>query len=281
MLNSLNLVEFLLKNGSAKFKAELEDETFMLRKFRNYQEDEEEDLNAPVQTITQRILALMDDPEELKRAREEAQKLKERIRGFSSELETRIATYDEDPKYGGISSDSLGKTRYDNSNDVNLARRLGLQGEDSPNASPTRKPEPVEEKPKPVAKPADDEDFLGLTTESKANDVKEKKKSQDEEDFLGLKAESQGDVASLGAKVDNLDLLSRSTPTEKPKKTGKLLPPPPKKKQAGNADLLTSVEEKPQFTEPVVSFEPPATQKAKEPENPVVKTHDPHDLILF
>lgn len=39
ILNVLNLVEFLLKNGSSKFKGEVEDEKYFLNKMRDNYKD--------------------------------------------------------------------------------------------------------------------------------------------------------------------------------------------------------------------------------------------------
>lgn len=291
ILNTLNLVEFLLKNGSSKFKAEIEDELFIIKKFKNYLEDDEEDLNTSIQTISQRILALMDDLEELKRAREEAQKLKERIRGFSSEIEAKIGSYDEDPRYGGMSSDKLASGQYNTSGnpEVNLARRLGLQTEttnnDVPKTTHTDKNESRTEnsndsKPKVSPKQTDEEDFLGLGTEKKNSKV------NDDDDFLGLNSQNNkkndqaNDLLNLTQATDKLDLLTGGQ--EKPKKATKLLPPPPKKK-VGTSTQINSTQN---ITDNNELLSVPVEIKAQvvnELEQKKVEQppQDPHDLILF
>lgn len=48
ILNVLNLIEFLLKNGSSKFKGEIEDERFYLNKMKENFNDDYDMLHKPI-----------------------------------------------------------------------------------------------------------------------------------------------------------------------------------------------------------------------------------------
>lgn len=48
ILNILNLIDFLLKNGSSKFKGEIEEERFYLRKMKDNFNDDYDILHKPI-----------------------------------------------------------------------------------------------------------------------------------------------------------------------------------------------------------------------------------------
>lgn len=48
ILNILNLIDFLLKNGSSKFKGEIEEEKFYLRKMKDNFNDDYDILHKPI-----------------------------------------------------------------------------------------------------------------------------------------------------------------------------------------------------------------------------------------
>lgn len=226
----MSLIEFLLKNGSNKFRKEMDEELFLIKRFRSYiDEDDDEDLTNPIKTLAQKITNLLEDRDELEKQQEEAKKLRDRIRGFSSEIGPSHKSYDEDPKYGGMSSDDF---QYDPQSDKNLTKKLGLYSE-----SNEKKTEPVKEKSDLTRK-------LGLgTSESQANEStvskpEEKKTIDDDVDFLGLGVGGQSKPTEGNSKTkvnasdqNNEDLLGFGD--SKPKGLSKLLPAPPKKKPLG------------------------------------------------
>ena len=124
-LNCLNLIDFLLKNGSSKFKNEVEEERYLLRKYLSYYNEDQEELNSPIINSAQRILELLDNPEKLKEKREEARKMKERIQGFSNEVEAGRDDYFHDNKYGGFSSEDYSKG-YDSRPEIDLNKKFGI-----------------------------------------------------------------------------------------------------------------------------------------------------------
>lgn len=147
ILNTLSLVEFLLKNGSTRFKIEVEEDQFFIKKLRNYHDEEdEEDLARSIQTLAQRIIALLENKEELTAAREEAKKLRSRIQGFSSEAEAEMPQ-SSDPKYQGFSSDSYQNEKFSSASGSSLAKKLGLEPPAEP--VPVRREEREETPKKP------------------------------------------------------------------------------------------------------------------------------------
>ena len=206
-MNTLSLVEFLLKNGSPKFKLEAHEDQYFIKKFRTFEDDgDEEDLSKSIQTLAARILSFLENPEELKLAKEEAKKLKERIMGFSSELDSD-STGSLDGKYKGISSDSYQNDKDSWRKEVNLAQRLGLE----------EKEERAQREEKQHR-----EEAVASQNSQKGSDI----------DLLGG---DFGEPVQLktgttpGAEVDFFE-----TEVAKPKQRqgGKLLPPPPKKAPA-------------------------------------------------
>lgn len=114
VLNVLSLIEFLLKNGSQIFKVEMEEEKFLVKKQLNfYSDNDDEDLGKSIQILAQRILSLFEKPDELRNEREEAKKLRDRIKGFSCEASKSYTPFTEDNKYGGISSDDYANSYRD------------------------------------------------------------------------------------------------------------------------------------------------------------------------
>lgn len=112
-LNRLNLIDFFLKNGSLKFKSTIED-SVDIRPFRAYTSDDDDELMAPIRSVSSRIASFLESPEELKSAREEATRMREKFKGMSS------VSISEDPRYGGFSSDDH------HEKPVNLAQKLGV-----------------------------------------------------------------------------------------------------------------------------------------------------------
>lgn len=127
ILNTLSLVEFLLKNGSPRFRIEIEEDNYFIKKLRSFHdEDDEEDLSKSIQALAQRVVSFLENKEELIAAREEAKKLRSRIQGFSSEAELNLPQT-SDPKYQGYSSDSYQNEQFSSANGSSLARRMGLE----------------------------------------------------------------------------------------------------------------------------------------------------------
>lgn len=118
VLNVLNCIEFLLKNGSSKFKGEIEDEKFFLQKVKENFHDPFDELHKPIQNNIDRIIDLLGNEEVLKKEREQAKSVRERFKGISNETN----------KYESYSSDDLqGEIRYDSHKEVNLTKKLGLK----------------------------------------------------------------------------------------------------------------------------------------------------------
>lgn len=66
-------------NGSSKFKGEIEDEKFFLTKLKENFNDSYDELHKPIQNIIDRILVLVQDEEMLKKEKESAKTLRERL----------------------------------------------------------------------------------------------------------------------------------------------------------------------------------------------------------
>lgn len=220
ILNTLSLIEFLLKNGSPRFKIEIEEDQFFIKKLRNYHnEDDDEDLTKSIQTLAQRIIGLLENSEELKAAKEEAKKLRGRIHGFSNELEGETGNQNTDPKYQGFSSDS-----YQNEKSMSksgLAKRIGIEEDEKEKREEEVKREKqkeVYEKPKAqVSEPVDLLDFGGPAKPQSKID-----------DFLS-DSQTGGDQAAQ----------------KKAKFGSKLLPPPPSKGGMRQAPNLTQTASNP------------------------------------
>jgi len=197
-MNTLSLVEFLLKNGSPRFKLEINEDLFFIKKLRNfYDQNDEEDLARSIQTIVQRILLLLENADELKAAKEEAKRLRNRIQGFSNEGESGSGNGSVDSKYQGISSDSYQNEGFSGNREINLAQKLGLESKVKPEETEVKKEKPV------IASSQEAEiDFLGFS----ASNSNSAKLNSGEPDFL-------------------------NTGQAKGKGTLKFLPPPPKKNQ--------------------------------------------------
>lgn len=205
ILNTLSLIEFLLKNGSPRFKIEIEEDQFFIKKMKNfYDENDEEDLCKSIQSLVLRIIGYIENPDELRAAKEEAKKLKSRILGFGNEVaddETRFSG-NNDSKYQGFSSDTYNENKYSGQNQSSLSQRLGLEAKQKmvEKTEPEVKREEIKVPESVIKRPVEDVDFLDLGSK----------------------------------KPDNLDLLDtniESSSLPKFKGLGKLLPPPPKKNQ--------------------------------------------------
>ena len=206
ILNTLSLIEFLLKNGSPKFKVEIEEDQYFIKKFKTYfDENDDEDLSKSIQTLSIKIISLLESPEELKEAKEEAKKMKNRIMGFSNELGETSGT-SGDSKYQGISSDSYQNSRDNWIKDTNNSQKPGLE------QRADRKKESTEEQTEQT---------------KKSEGVQKQQKSQIiDVDLLG---ENSEEASKKDKNIKNdFDFLN-SEPVKKPKTLGKLLPPPPSK----------------------------------------------------
>ena len=176
-LNILNLVDFLMKNGSAKFKGEMEDEKYFFKKIKEFYNDPYDVLHSPIRNIIDRIIELIENSDILKKEREEAKKIKEKlgknIKGISNESNS---------KYKGFSSDDVKKDSNNNTNiscnsydirpEINLEKKLGLE-------NPEKKDEKIEQKKKKVKELIEDFNFLDEGKEEnveKPIKVKKKKK---------------------------------------------------------------------------------------------------------
>lgn len=212
VLNTLSLIEFLLKNGSPRFKIEIEEDQFFIKKLRNYHtEDDDEDLTKSIQALAQRIIALLENPDELKEAKEEAKKLRGRIHGFSSELEAEAANQSADPKYQGFSSDSYQNEKFESRH--GLAKRIGVEEDDKREEEVKRdtKKEAYEKPKVEVSEPVDLLDFGGPA-----------KPQSKVDDFLGDSQTTNAQTSQTKAKFGS-----------------KLLPPPPSKGGVRQAPNLT------------------------------------------
>ena len=76
ILNVLNLIDFLLKNGSSKFKGEIEDEKYYLKKMKVNYNDPYDVLHQPIQNVIEKIIGLLDNPEKLFKEREDAKNVR-------------------------------------------------------------------------------------------------------------------------------------------------------------------------------------------------------------
>ena len=150
-INCLNLIDFLLKNGSSRFKNEIENERRTIRKYSEYYSEEEEELNEPINNLAKKLVDLIDNPSKLQSERDEAAKLKNRIQGVSNEQPTQ--EYFSDSRYGGYSSENYSKNSTDNTKPVETPNELM---------------ETVEEKVKEPVIVADDIDLLGDNEEEEA-----------------------------------------------------------------------------------------------------------------
>lgn len=201
ILNTLSLVEFLLKNGSPRFKLEINEDLFFIKKLRNfYDQNDEEDLGRSIQTIVQRILSLLENQEELKIAKEEAKRLRNRIQGFSNEGENGSGNGPNESvgsKYKGISSDSYQNEGVSGNREVNLAQKLGLESK------------------------------VKIDESESKNEVRViTNKKEPEIDFLGFSNQGSNLVKQNSAEPDFLN-----SGQGKAKGGLKFLPPPPKKNQ--------------------------------------------------
>ena len=201
-MNTLSLVEFLLKNGSKRFQMEIEEDQFIIKKYRNYRNDDDvEDLDSSIQTLVGRICSFFENHEELKTAKEEAKKLRNRIQGFSGGNDNNDSVTPSDSKYQGFSSDSYQNEKFKESSDISLEKRLGLEPKENRSYHHSKNDE-LEKKAQEIS------------GNSEKNETSQNKPiSADFDDFL-----SENVIEPKGA-------------TSKPKVTSKILPPPPKKNQ--------------------------------------------------
>lgn len=142
VLNVLNCIEFLLKNGSSKFKGEIEDEKFFLQKLKENFNDSYDELHKPIQNNIDKIIELLGNEELMKKEREQAKSVRERFKGISSETN----------KYEAYSSDDIQtQGSYDSHKEVNLSKKLGLnlqpkqEPENNPAPTPPQTNAPVQE----------------------------------------------------------------------------------------------------------------------------------------
>ncbi len=121
VLNTLNLIDFLLKNGSAKFKGEIEDETFFLKNVKKHFNDSYDILQKPIHSVIDKILETLENKDKLMKDREEAKKIRDRFKGFSNN------NMEKKEKMDGISSDDYQQKQYDIRTKVDLNKKLGLE----------------------------------------------------------------------------------------------------------------------------------------------------------
>jgi hypothetical protein len=223
ILNALSLTEFLLKNGSSKFRKEMDDELFMIKRYRNYiEDDDDEDLVGPIKALSQKVTTLIEDREVLEQARIEANSTRDRIRGFSNDLQSSNNSYQDDPKYGGISSESF---QYDPQSDNNLSKKLGLDVQTSEG-----------EREASHSQKNDLANKLGVITNSKqVGDTQNKFDSTSGKEALKSNNEKKDEIQSSNLDDDFLGLS-----VSKPKGITKLLPAPPKKRLPGDKELENS-----------------------------------------
>lgn len=83
---TLNLLEYLLINGSEDIGYEFKEEIFYINLLKDFQAMENnEDKGIIIREKTNCIMTLLEDEEKLKKEREEVQKIKERVSGISSD----------------------------------------------------------------------------------------------------------------------------------------------------------------------------------------------------
>lgn len=129
-LNKLKLIEFCMANGSLKFKMALEN-SIDFRILKNYQNEDDDELVEPIRNLALKLSELIDKPEDLKKLRDEAQKLRERIKGVNNENTQK--SLGDDSKYGGYSNEASNSS-YENNYKVDLSKKLGIT---------EKKPEPA------------------------------------------------------------------------------------------------------------------------------------------
>ena len=100
LLNTLNLADFLIKNGSELFLQYISEEKFVFKQFQYYSGGE---LDAEIKSLSGKILGLLQDQANLKAQREIAVKLRKRIKGVSSDTN---APEGSDSQYQGFSSEN-------------------------------------------------------------------------------------------------------------------------------------------------------------------------------
>lgn len=123
VFNQLSLIEFCLKNGSVKFKGAVED---ALRPglLATLDEDAEE-LATSIRGVATRVAELLESPETLRQAREEAQRKR------SSFREAYTVGSSLSGGYSSCSSSQLRLSGYDSYQGGSLREKLGLQTEQS------------------------------------------------------------------------------------------------------------------------------------------------------
>lgn len=215
ILNTLSLIEFLLKNGSPRFKMEIEEDQFFIKKMKNFYDDnDEEDLSKSIQILVQRIITFLENTDELKSAKEEAKMLRNRIMGFGNEATSSSngMSSDVDSKYSGISSDNYNTDKNGRRNESNLAQKLGLEPKSKVRTHSPEKVERVENKDfdHNSKNNIDNVDFLGSSNNKTQNN------NNGSNNFNILESD-----VDFGNKTGNV----------KTKPMSKLLPPPPKKNQ--------------------------------------------------
>jgi hypothetical protein len=173
ILNVLNLVDFLLKNGSSKFKGEMEDEKFFFKKIKEFFLDPYDILHPPIRNAIDRIISLIEDPEALKKEREEAKKIKDKM----GKVTEGIGCESND-KYEGYSSEDVKGNGYDIRPEVNLERKLELTKEKK-NSEKNNKTEDFLEQTKQVEIDSNI-DFLGVDDDNKNGNLEKEKKEVQE-----------------------------------------------------------------------------------------------------
>jgi hypothetical protein len=172
--------------------------------------------------LAQKILGFFENSEELRQAREEAKKLRDRIRGFSNEAQKTYTPFSEDNKYGGISSDDYANTP--NSKEGTDKQAKGAYKDnlrDEEYFGSKGKEKTLDEKLNLASKEKQ--------TDAKNNEAKGCKAKVAEEDLMDIGVESTGKETGSA----NVNLLDGSEKKVADNKCGgkiKLLPPPPKRK---------------------------------------------------
>lgn len=173
-LNILNLVDFLMKNGSAKFKGEMEDEKYFFKKIKEFYNDPYDVLHSPIRNIIDRLIELIENPDLLKKEREDAKKIKEKlgknIEGISNEGNSKYKGFSSDDVKNDGDNKNVNSSTYDIRPEINLEKKLGLE-------IPEKK-DKIEEQKKENVQEVNEINFLDDGKEEKVQEVTKVKKKK-------------------------------------------------------------------------------------------------------
>jgi len=227
ILKILNLIDYLIKNGSPRCVSEFREELFTIKPYQDFAHIEDgQDRGAAIREVAKNIINLLNDDKKIEEERNKAAEIRERlgeIKGFGNKDDEKKAKKDakkedkkakKDPKFVGISSKDVANDKYKGFGaDSIKGHEIGRANSDFEyKKSQSYKPEWFAKEEKP-------EDYVIKQGTKYNENEKPKEAEQPEKKTVDVKPLTVPRGHSLPAPVIDLLDSDNSTPSSTEKKT--------------------------------------------------------------